>query len=108
MTEPVFSHSIERAQSQQEIVQRIIAKRQQWSRSAAVSRTPASAVAAALDPLRTMGRQPSTPLWVQVAAFALDHPIAVICLAAGAAVVGPRRLVRWGAFVMPWIVSQRR
>ena len=40
-------------------------------------------------------------------AFAKDHPLALALVAAGAAVAGPRRLVRWAGVVLPLLMQLR-
>ena len=39
--------------------------------------------------------------------FAKDHPLALALVAAGAAVAGPRRLVRWAGVVLPLLMQLR-
>lgn len=47
------------------------------------------------------------PLAQRAFAFAKDHPLALALVAAGAAVAGPRRLVRWAGVVLPLLMQLR-
>lgn len=103
MKEPVFSHSPERAQTQQEILQRILAQRQKMGRTA----TPSSEISTVCPPSFSTPVRPSAPLWAQLVGFAIDHPVVVVCLAAGTVIVGPRRFIKWSAVVLPWFLTRR-
>ncbi|WP_042422696.1 hypothetical protein [Comamonas granuli] len=49
----------------------------------------------------------AVPLPQRVVAFAKEHPLALALLAAGVALAGPARLVRWAGVALPWLIKLR-
>lgn len=45
---------------------------------------------------------------LRAAAFAKQHPAAVVALAGAAMALGPSRLLRWATVALPWIMRLRR
>jgi hypothetical protein len=100
--EPVFSHSAQRAKTQQEILQRISAQRKKT-----VATSPSTAVSVNRSQSLSLPAKQPAPLWAQLVGFTLEHPVAVACIATGAVIVGPRRLIRWASIALPWFLAQR-
>lgn len=91
---------------QQKVMRRIAAQRERLHARAA-ARAQAVAVRKAQSQERV---RPDDPLVKRVASFVRLHPIAVAVAGAAAMMIGPRKLVRLGGVVIPWIVrlQQRR
>ena len=93
---------------QQKVLQRIEMQRARL-KAKAVAKAQASALHT--HELTTATRvRPDAPLVDRVLTFARLHPIAVAAVAGGALLMGPRRLMRIGSVLLPWVIKlqQRR
>ncbi len=84
-------------------------EQQQALRRIALQRDRLKARAAAAAQARALRRSATqvradAPLVDRVATFARLHPVALGVAAAAAMVVGPRKLVRVGSALMPWVL----
>ncbi|GGH61759.1 hypothetical protein GCM10010975_25780 [Comamonas phosphati] len=91
----------ERATPEQQKIMRRIAVQRERLRTRAAARAQARALMSAQE---TQVR-PDAPLMERIVTFARLHPVAVAAAGAVAAVVGPRKLLRLGSILLPWIIK---
>lgn len=88
---------------QQRVLQRIQAQRalvQQRRAARRLQQAQAVATGARVNP--------DAPLPQRLLEFARLHPLLLSVLAAVSVVAGPKRVLRWGAWVMPWAAKLAR
>jgi hypothetical protein len=88
---------------QQRVIERITAQRERLQ-----ARRAARAQTLALAAQTQANGGDADSFALRALAFARQHPIAVAALAGAGAMVGPRRLLRWGGVLLPLIMRFRR
>ena len=89
------------ATSDQQKVMRRIAVQRERLRARSAARAQALALRDAQD---AVGVRPDAPLMERLMTFGRLHPIAVAVAGGVAMIVGPRKLIRLGGIVLPWVM----